>query len=360
MTIPGAVIDEALGVARHYGQPIAEARALEEGRAIVDLSHDAVLTVSGADRLTWLNSMTSQRLDNLAPGESRESLVLSPQGRVEHAMRVVDRDETTWLLVDQADREGLLEFLLKMRFAMRVEVEDRTSDYAQVLAWDGPALEAARGQLNPVVEWNDPWPDVSPGGHSYAAPKEIEWKVTRLVVPRTALEYIPKMVASGDVRVAGLNALDALEIHAWRVGKADVDERALPHELDWMRTAVHLNKGCYRGQETVAKVHNLGHPPRRLAMLHLIGADGELPEPGTLIRPAGSEEGARPVGRITRAGLHHDWGPIALAILKRTTDETATLELDLPSGSRCEATQDVIVPASAGATRQVPRLPRLG
>lgn len=360
MRLPGAVIDEAVGVAQHYGQPIAEARALEEGRAFVDLSHEAVITVTGADRLGWLNSMTSQRLDTLRPGESRETLVLSPQGRIEHAVRIVDDGETSWLLTDATSRETLLDFLLKMRFAMRVEVSDRSADHATLLAFDGPALDLLREKLTPAVSWRDPWPEVTPGGHTYAAPKTITWGATRLIVPRDDLARVVDLVRSGAIRPAGYSALNALEIVAWRVGMADVDERALPHELDWMRSAVHLDKGCYRGQETVAKVHNLGHPPRRVTLLHLVGADGEVPAPGTLVRLAGSDDEARPVGRITRAGLHHDWGPVALALLKRTTDEEALLELELPSGARCEASQEVIVPSDAGATRAVPRLPRLG
>lgn len=349
-----------MGAAQHYGQPIAEARALEEGRAIVDLSHEAVLTVTGADRLTWLNSMTSQRLDDLPAGESRETLVLTPQGRIEHAIRIVDDGETSWLLTAHESREGLFSFLLRMRFALRVDVQDRSEEFAQLLVWDGPALARLRDIASPVAEWRDPWPAVGLGGHSYAPPRDIEWNVHRLVVPRDRLAAVASAVERGDVRVAGLRALDALEIFAWRVGMSDVDERALPHELDWMRTAVHMNKGCYRGQEAVAKVHNLGHPPRRLAMLHLVGSEGELPVPGAFVRLADSAPDARPVGRITRAGLHHDWGPIAFALLKRTTPEDAPLAVDLPSETTCEASQDVIVPASAGATRRVPRLPRLG
>src|SRR5690606_13987067 len=142
----------------------------------------------------------------------------------------------------------------------------------------------------------------------------------------------------------------------WRVGMADVDERTIQHELDWVRTAVHLTKGCYRVQETVAKVHNLGHHPRRLTMLHIEDTEGETPEPGALLAIAGQE---RPVGRITRAALHHDWGVIALAMLKRTVDPAARLEVALASGCTGNADQEIIVKPDAGATREIPKLRRL-
>jgi folate-binding protein YgfZ len=193
------------------------------------------------------------------------------------------------------------------------------------------------------------------------------------------------------VRVAGLTSLDALEVRAWRPSRrGEVDERAIPHELDWLRTAVHLNKGCYRGQETIAKVHNLGHPPRRLVLLHLDGSGGELPTAGALVYPAGAESDARPVGRVTRSALHYEWGGIALALLKRSVPEDAELEVALgdaraasgdnstDSGNtagdgsaaddsahtspseRIAAAQEVIVPSDAGRTRDIPRLKRLG
>jgi folate-binding protein YgfZ len=371
LELPGAVADP-VGVASHYGEPLPEQRALERGAAIVDLSHRGIVTVSGPDRLSWLHSMTSQQLTGLRPGESTETLLLDPNGRIERAMRVVDDGERSWLLVDEGSSEPLAAFLQRMRFALRVEVHDVSNEYAAVLAFTGagPAAEALRG-LTPAVEWQDPWAAVTGGGVQYAAPEGHAaegWSVSQFVFARA---QPPGLIsrpsgASGEVRAAGLLSLEALEVRAWRPAQhADVDERAIPHEFDWLRTAVHLTKGCYRGQETVAKVHNLGHPPRRLAMLHLDGSGGELPTPGALVFRAPQPEQdrdpeARPVGRITRAALHHEWGGIALALLKRALPEDAPLEVELPdTAERAAAAQEPIVPADAGATRHIPRLKRL-
>ncbi len=367
--LPGAVGEV---VASHYGAPVQEQRALEAGDAVVDLSHHGIVTVSGVDRLTWLHSMTSQQLVGLRPGESTETLLLDPNGRIEHAIRVVDDGETTWLLVD-ANAASLFAFLNRMRFALRVEVVDRTEDFAAVLAFAGGSALGALRDLHPAVVWEDPWAAVTPGGIQYANGEHpgVSWSATTLVFPRESLDEIAGLVRSGALRTAGTMALDALEIRAWRPSRiGDVDERSIPHEFDWLRSAVHLNKGCYRGQETVAKVHNLGHPPRRLTLLHLDGSDGELPVPGALVFKAGEggQADARPVGRITRAALHHEWGGIALALLKRALPADAPLEVrggedaadaNAAPGALIAAAQEVIVPSDAGATRDIPKLKRL-
>ena len=87
--------------------------------------------------------------------------------------------------------------------------------------------------------------------------------------------------AVGDRPLAGTWAAEALRIAAWRPRLGfETDHRTIAHEVDWLRTAVHLHKGCYRGQETVARVHNLGRPPRRLVFLHLDGSGHTLPARG--------------------------------------------------------------------------------
>ncbi|WP_243855096.1 glycine cleavage T C-terminal barrel domain-containing protein [Diaminobutyricimonas sp. TR449] len=346
LSLPGAVGET---VPQHYGNPIGEQRALAAGRAIVDLSDRAVLTVTGPDRLSWLNSITSQELGALQPGEGAETLVLGVTGRLEHAARVLDDGVSTWLLIDEAS--ALESFLLSMRFMLRVEIEDRTAEYATIGTL-GEGLVTAAAPNGVPLEWVDPWRQVVAGGHQYATAAEhpaAEWTYREILVSRSDLGSLT------GLPVAGTLALEALRIAAWRPRFAtEVDEKTIPHELDWLRSAVHLNKGCYRGQETVAKVHNLGHPPRRLVMLHLDGTDAVLPEPGNDVL-----DGDKVVGHITSVGMHHELGPIALAVIKRMVDPAhpltvRTSELDVA------AAQEVIVPPSAGAEANVPRLPRLG
>jgi folate-binding protein YgfZ len=342
---PGAVGDPPL----HYGNPLGEQRALAAGDAIVELTDRDVLAITGPDRLSWLDSLTSQRLTGLAPGESAETLLLDPSGRVEYAIRVLDDGDTAWLLLDAGAGPGLHAFLERMRFMLRVEIADRSADFATVGSLGAEVPSVARPHGIPLI-WHDPWRAVVEGGHQYATGEHpaAGWDYTESLVERSAdLTGVP---------AAGTLALEALRIAAWRPRQAtEVDATTIPHEVDWLRSAVHLTKGCYRGQETVAKVHNLGHPPRRLVMLHLDGSDGVLPAAGATVN-AGEKE----VGRVTAVALHHELGPIALAVVKRTTDPAATLVVTGSDGVAIAATQQLIVPPEAGAAADVPRIPRLG
>ncbi|MCD1268827.1 folate-binding protein [Microbacterium sp. MEC084] len=354
----GAVLSDD-GIA-HFGDPMREQRRLASGHAIAPRDDRAVIEVAGPDRLTWLDSITSQAVAGLAPGHSTELLVLDPQGRVEHAAGVLDDGASTWLIADAGDAAGLARWLTMMRF--RAQVEVRVRDDLAVLGFmelgdaeKRVALVAHRPHELPLV-WGDPWREVAAGGWQYAAPAShpaAGYGWIEAIVERTALPQL------ADAELAGLLAAEALRIEAWRPRwSREVDERAIPHEFDWLRSAVHLNKGCYRGQETVAKVHNLGHPPRRLTLLHLDGSDSVLPEPGTAVLMAGGEGEPSEVGHVTSSALHHELGPVALAVLARRVPGDAVLEIR-SDGARIAAAQEVIVPADAGATAAVPRLTRL-
>lgn len=372
LSLPGAVEaqgDES-GVASHYGNPLSEQRALVAG-AIVDLSNRGVISVSGPDRLSWLDSITSQSLTGLAVGESAETLVLDPSGRVEHAIRVIDDGVTAWLLVDGSEVTHLYSWLERMRFMLRVEVSNRTEDFATIGWLEGVSpqeqREKALGLVAAVpngipITWRDPWPQVVAGGHQYAEVDEHPgegWTWRETLVSRDKLGAVTDAVASADLTVAGVLAAEALRIAAWRPRlTTEADETLIPHEVDWLRSAVHLNKGCYRGQETVAKVHNLGHPPRRLVLLHLDGSDSIAPARGDKVVLQDAPENV--VGHVTSSGLHFELGPIALAIVKRQTPTNAVLSA-VSDGSLIAASQEVIVPPDAGAAvGRVPRLPRLG
>lgn len=343
---------------RHYGNPLGEQRELAAGRAIVDLSDRDVLSVTGPDRLSWLDSLTSQRLLGLAPGVAAETLLLDPSGRVEYAARVLDDGETTWLLMDAGTGAGFLAFLTKMRFMLRVEVRDRGEEFATIGTIGElsahPTLASATATPNGVpLAWLDPWRSLVAGGFQYAAIAEHpaeNWNYLEVLVERSRLAELDAVPAAGTL------ALEALRIEAWRPRAAtELDATTIPHELDWIRSAVHLSKGCYRGQETVAKVHNLGHPPRRVVLLHLDGSEGVLPVAGDEVLLNGAS-----VGRITAAALHHELGPIALAVVKRSADPAASLTVSTAEGPMLAAAQQIIVPPDAGAVADIPRLPRVG
>lgn len=348
--VPGAVFDGDM--LSHLGEPAREQRALVAGTALVPRASRAVLTIAGPDRLSWLDSITSQALTALAPGASTELLVLDPQGHVEHAAGLVDDGDRVWLLVDRPRAAALLAWLTRMRFRLRVEVQDASETHRVV-----GGTRAAVGALRADAVWHDPWPGIAAGGWGYAvtAPHpgaDYDW--AEAVIDTDEADRLAAAAVAGGQPIAGELAAEALRIAAWRPSAAhEADGRTLPHEADWLRTAVHLDKGCYRGQETVAKVHNLGHPPRRLVSLQLDGSDAVLPHAGAEVSLAGEV-----VGAVTSLARHHDEGPIALALIRRTTPVDAELTVATDDGE-IAAAQETIVPPDAGRTAAVPRLTRL-
>jgi folate-binding protein YgfZ len=319
------------GVAAHYGDPLREQRATEESAGVVDRSNRGVVRITGPDRLSWLHSLTTQALDGLAPGASAQALVLSPNGHVEHHLTLTDDGAATWIHVEPGTAAALVEFLESMRFMLRVEVADVSQDHA-VLTVLGPGasdiaagLEGVRASVNP-----------GPFG------------TIDLIVARDRLAGAAGDLVRRGAAVAGMWAFEALRIaaHVPRLG-LDTDHRTIPHEVGWIDAAVQLDKGCYRGQETVARVHNLGHPPRRLVFLSLDGSEDRLPGHGDPVELASDEQRAT-IGFTGSAARHYELGPIGLALVKRTVPVEATL---LAGG--VPAAQEVIVPPDAGANVKV-------
>jgi hypothetical protein len=332
LSTPGAVAADGVdaGVAAHYGDPFAEQRALVGGWGVVDRSHRGVLRVTGADRVGWLHSLTTQHIEQLAAGQAAEALVLSPQGHVEHHLTLTDDGSSTWVHVEPGEAPALLEFLTSMRFMMRVDPQDVSAEFA-VLTLAGPDTPA--GDLGAIRL------DL---GQSAAAGEAAG--VTDLIVPSAGLEDAVAGLRAAGAALAGLWAHEALRIASGRPRLGlDTDHRTIPHEVGWIGTAVHLNKGCYRGQETVARVHNLGHPPRRLVLLHLDGSADRLQRHAADVLLDGTT-----VGFTGSAARHYELGPIALALVKRTTPVAATLMADgIP------AAQEVLVSPEAGANVRV-------
>lgn len=326
--------------------PLVAQRQILAGKALVRQENLSVISVAGEDRLSWLHSLLSQNIKNLTPGQSTQACLLDPQGHVEQLINLVDDGETAWLLVATDSAPALMGWLTKMVFRMKVTVQDRTAELPIVASWGQPV------ELDvPVVSWTDGWLETAVGGYRYGQKPAEPWNLVLNLIPA---ESLLQLEAGGEW--GSPEALEALRIAAHRPTAAEVDAKTLPHELDLLASAVHLNKGCYRGQETVAKVHNLGHPPRRLVLLHLDGSGHTLPYVGDTVALASDFESVK--GRITSVGQHYEMGPIALAVVSRNTPLDATL-VALGEHEAISGTQEVIVPMDAGKTVDVPKLPRL-
>ncbi|MEV6838532.1 folate-binding protein [Streptomyces sp. NPDC051133] len=316
LSLPGAVAAEGVdeGVAAHYGDLFREQRSLADGTGFVDLSHRGVVAVTGEDRLGWLHLLLTQHVSELPVGEATEALILSAHGHIEHALYLVDDGTTVWAHVEPGTQDALIAYLESMKFFYRVEVADRTADLAVVHLPAGSIGEVPEGVVVRETAYG-----------------------RDLFLPREDLESF----AATHGPAAGLLAYEALRVehHRPRLG-FETDHRTIPHELGWIGTAVHLQKGCYRGQETVARVQNLGKPPRRLVFLHLDGSEVHLPVAGTEIRLADEGADGRKVGFVTTSARHHELGPVALALVKRNIPTDARLL----AGETAAAQETVVEP----------------
>jgi folate-binding protein YgfZ len=372
MMINGAVEAEwpDEGVAAHYGDPMREQRTMTEGPVLVDRSNRGVVKITGPDRLSWLHSLTSQHVERLAAGSTREALILSPQGHLEHHLTLTDDGTATWIHVEPHTAKALVDYLNSMRFMLRVDVEDLTGVLVvQTLAGPVPAEGGVISRTQAAV--SVPATQSSPGGAPPGAPRGApddpvslgtspyppasvsdaleDTGVTAVMQNPFGIDLIVHPDAAERLAatfpVAGLWAFEAARIAA-RIARPglDTDHKTLPHEIGLIESAVHLNKGCYRGQETVARIHNLGHPPRRLVFLHLDGSVDRLPAHGS---PLTLEDGTQ-AGFVGSAARHFELGPIGLGLVKRSVDVNAPLFAD-----GVAAAQEVVVPPEAGANVKV-------
>ncbi|MBC6446683.1 CAF17-like 4Fe-4S cluster assembly/insertion protein YgfZ [Actinokineospora xionganensis] len=342
LDLPGAIPppDEAVdsGVAWHWGDPFAEQRAAARKVAVVDRSHREVIAVPGEERLAWLHLVISQHVTALADGAGTEALVLDSQGRVDAHMLLAHAGDTVWIDTERGagasgargGQVSLLEYFQQMVFWSKVEPRDASAERA-VLSLVGPetpellervglpvpAGEYAVAQGTDVVVRRMPWP-----GHDAAD----------LLVPRAELVAWWTKLTDAGARPMGTFGFEALRVESGkpRLG-VDTDEKTIPHEVNWVPSAAHVAKGCYRGQETVSKVHNVGRPPRRMLLLHLDGSADALPETGAAVR-----SGEKVVGRVGSVAQHHELGPIALALLKRSVGAGA----ELVAGESTQASVD--------------------
>jgi len=334
----GALDPEAVDAAlvAHYGDPVREQRAIERGAALVDRSNRGVIAITGPERLGWLHNLTTQHLLTLAPGEGTELLILSPHGHVEHDAFVTDDGETTWLDVEPGGAEPLLAFLRMMKFLTRADPEDVTDGWAllSLTGPDAPEIVTKLGVELPEKPTHQgvPGPKFA-SSELHARPTAVFPAVALpgggwarrhedridLLVPRDSAGTVAETLG---VERAGIWAYEAHRVASRRARAGfETDHKTLPAEVDLLGSAVHLDKGCYRGQETVARVHNLGRPPRRLVLLHLDGiATDQPPAPGSEV-----VQGGRTVGFVGTAVRHHELGMVALAVLKRSVPDDAVL-----------------------------------
>jgi folate-binding protein YgfZ len=339
------------GMPWHYGDPYAEQRAAARKVAVVDRSNREVIAVTGPERLSWLHLVISQHVSELPEGTATEALVLDSQGRVDAHMEVAYVDGTVWLDTEpgaqatgvRSGKQPLLEYLRSMVFWSKVELRDATAERA-IFTLLGPGTDDLLTSLGLPV----------PAPHTAMAGEDV---VVRrgalgvdLLVPRDG-GWWERLTGAG-ARPMGSWGYEAFRVEAARPRMTvDTDDRTIPHEVGWVHVAAHVAKGCYRGQETVSKVHNVGRPPRRMLLLHLDGSPEVLPETGDPVLL-----GERNVGRVGSVVRHHELGTVALALVK----SSVPLDAELLAGAEDRVVQaaidpDVVPEATPGLGREAAR-----
>jgi folate-binding protein YgfZ len=303
----------------HYGDPLREQRLIRSDTVACDLSHFGVIAVTGVDRLSWMHTLTTAYIDDSVT--SLQSLILSPNGHIEHDIHLISHEDTVWLIVEPGTVDELIGHLKKMQFMLRVEVQDRTADVA-VVGVSGHYESQLPTWYSPEIFRVD-----TPSTDKYVEARPADFQISQVLVPRSELAKF-----LSQFPLVGTWAWEANRIRAGvpRLG-FEIDHRTIAHEVGLIGAAVHLNKGCYRGQETVARVYNLGRPPRRLVALEIDGSTNELPEPGTPIYFADKE-----VGVLASSTQHFEDGPIGLALIKRQVPIDAILRVGKIAASQTQ------------------------
>ena len=311
-------------VAWHYGDPLREQKYLIQGEACVDISNRGVIKILGDDRKSFLHSLTSQHIERMNDKESTLSLLLSPNGHIEHELHVINEKETIYLIVENKSTQSILEFLNKMVFLSKVQIIDESKNLATVFEPIRIIHEKFPTWLTPENFQGEPIKNAgfSAGGdpNKYVPKRPEKFSGREILISRNELENYLLSCKN----LAGTWALEALRIAAGvpRI-IVDADHRTIPHEIGLIGNAVHLEKGCYRGQETIARVHNLGKPPRKLVLLHLDGSQNRLPKEKSSIIIDGQE-----VGQVGSSAQHFELGPIALGIIKAKTQVLLNVVVD--------------------------------
>jgi folate-binding protein YgfZ len=272
------------------------AELLAEGKAFVDLSYWRKVAVTGADAPTWLNDLVSNDVSDLGRGRARQALLLSPTGRIRAMFTVAVPSETILLIQDPSQRSPVDDVLSRYVLSSDVQLEDRTGELA---------LFAFPGVISPPDE----------PGASVSAPSCLGVGLD-LICPAADHDRLAATLAQSFRETGGE------EMERWRVlaGRpllgVDAVGEDLPVEAG-LDDLVSYGKGCYLGQEAVAKVRNLGHPRRLVMALEA----SEMVSPGDAVLVDGSEAGqvttvARIGGRVlamARVGWEARTGPFRTA-----------------------------------------------
>jgi folate-binding protein YgfZ len=304
--------------AADFGNPRAEFQCLLSGCGLYDLSWRAKITVTGGDRVRWLNGMVTNNVRDLASGHGVYAFMLNAQGRIQADLYAFQRGDSLLVDTEHAQRDKILQLFDRYIIADDVEIAD-VSDKLTALGLTGPEARAVLGRSDIAV------PDLA---HLQFA--DVTWQqktVTLLHSGEEARESWQVWVAAEHVgelwdalRKAGAHPTGTAALNLFRISRGipqfgvDIRERDLPQETGQTR-ALNFTKGCYLGQEIVERIRSRGAVHRQFTAF---AVEGTLPEPGAKILLGEKEE--KEVGEITSSAilpLAEGDRPVALGYLRR-------------------------------------------
>jgi tRNA-modifying protein YgfZ len=281
--------------------------AMTEGAALVDRSESGKLALTGPEAKAFLDGQVSNEIEALEPGTGCYAALLTPKGKMLADLRVLDIGDELLLLCERSALQSLFDALRRFNVGFDADLHKRTVQRG-LPSLIGPKVDnlPPLGGLSP--EWRE---------HDNVA-AEIGGAGVRLVRTDVGIDVICDSVDTDHVRAALIDAgaveIDEAAADVLRVERGrprygvDLDESVIPQEAGLNERAVSFTKGCYVGQETVARLHWRGKPNRHLRGLRL----GEQVQPGTELRL-----GEREVGRLTSVATSPRFGTVGLALVRR-------------------------------------------
>jgi len=328
---------EGVEVVDSFGDTEGEYASLHSGCILLDRPDRGVIRITGGDRLDFLNRMLTQELKGLTPFHVRRSLWLNRKGRIDADLRLIALEDAILLDLDATAVPRAMQTLDAYIIAEDVTLEDET-DRSHRLSLHGPAaLELLRSVSDHVA--GAPTADFPEGAaavvriagcdviadrHDFTGEPGVELLIPVEHAGAVHRQLLEQRSADNGVRPAGWRTLDAARLEANRPQYLiDFGPDDLPHESGVLRDRVSFTKGCYLGQEIVARMQSLGRPKKTMVRLRFEGVDvNDLPSPGDRVGPAATLD-ADPTATITTAAPSPKHGGAILCFAQLRTDHAA-------------------------------------
>jgi tRNA-modifying protein YgfZ len=331
--------DADRGLPLHFGSPRDEYAAATASAALFDLSDRSLIEMSGADRVRFLHSFCTNDIKRLSAGHGGEAFITSVKGKVLGHVWIDATENALWLDADPGSAERLVPHLERYVINEDVQIADRTADFGE-LRVVGPEAASRLGRLGIDVA------ALKNLDHTAGALAGILARVRRadvgphpgfaVVVPHQRLADCWERLRDAGFRPAGSEVWTALRIEAGLpVFGVDISDDNLAQEVGRTKTAISFTKGCYLGQEPIARLDAMGHVNRELRSLWL--AEGPVPQPGA--RLFSDEAATTGVGTITSSALSFGSNtPVAMALLRSNVSAIGAKVFVETSGTPIAAT----------------------